>query len=149
MIEITSNAYGKPNALGIDALLERLSSATLCPTFERYGNFIQHPLYHAKPGDKPGEWVDDTERPMYPNHPGTHRFFGNFFDYSHVFNIDTDEPELIEVLTKAIRANQATAAYANAKAQVEEREAYWRNRAEQRRQKQIQEQQRIYGKATA
>lgn len=149
MIEITSNAYGKPNALGIDALLERLSSATLCPTFERYGNLIQHPLYHSKPGDKPGEWVDDTDRPMYPDHPGTHRFFGNFFDYSHVFNIDTDEPELIEALTKAIRANQATAAYADAKAQVEEREAYWRNREERRRQKQIQEQQRIYGKATA
>lgn len=149
MIVITTNAYGQPNALGIGALLERLGSATLDPTFERYGNFIQHPLYHAKPSDTPGGWEDDTGRPMYPQSPGAHRFFGNFFDYSHCFSIDTDEPELIEVLTSAIRANQATAAYADAKRQVEEREAYWRSRAEQRRKKQLQEYRRNYGKDAA
>jgi hypothetical protein len=34
---------------------------------------------------------------------------------SAVFNIDTDEPELIERLTAAIRSNQASEAYRTAR----------------------------------
>ena len=37
---------------------------------------------------------------------GKVRFHGNFFRLSHVFGIDTDEPDLIDGLTAAIRANQ-------------------------------------------
>jgi hypothetical protein len=36
---------------------------------------------------------------------GTTRFSGNFYELSHVFSIDTDDPELIERLTTAINAN--------------------------------------------
>lgn len=36
---------------------------------------------------------------------GTTHFRGNFIDISHVFSIYTDEPEVIEVLTKAIDDN--------------------------------------------
>lgn len=36
---------------------------------------------------------------------GTTHFRGNFVDVSHVFSIYTDEPEVIKVLTKAIKGN--------------------------------------------
>lgn len=36
---------------------------------------------------------------------GTVRFHGNFLTLSHVFSIDTDEPELIERMTLAIKQN--------------------------------------------
>lgn len=43
--------------------------------------------------------------------PGTVRFHGNFFELSHVFSVDTDEPALIAKLTDAIEANMARADY--------------------------------------
>lgn len=45
---------------------------------------------------------------IYPleNMPGTTRFCGNFLTVSHVFCIDTDEPDVIKKLTAAIRVNQ-------------------------------------------
>ena len=90
MLDIISNgskwAGQQPDDL--QTLIDVLSSNPLDPTFEEYGNFI-HPDGGAL---------------------GT-RFFGNFAHLSHVFQIDTDEPELIQRLTAAIRANQATPAY--------------------------------------
>jgi hypothetical protein len=43
--------------------------------------------------------------------PGTTRFHGNFLTLSHVFSIDTDEPELVARLTAAIEANMARPDY--------------------------------------
>jgi len=80
-----SRWYGeKPDS--IDKLIEVLGHETLDRTFERVGNFVCR-------------------------HKGQTRFFGNFRTVSHVFNIDSDDPKVIERLTKAIRANQRTAAY--------------------------------------
>lgn len=42
---------------------------------------------------------------------GSTRFFGNFATVSHVFNIDTDDPELIATLTAAIAQNQTRPDY--------------------------------------
>ena len=42
---------------------------------------------------------------------GTVRFWGNFADVSHAFNIETDDPEIIESLTSAMRKNWCSAAY--------------------------------------
>lgn len=67
-------------------LLKVLASHPLDRNFEQYGNFI----YAGDPAIL----------------SGTTRFWGNFFTISHVFNIDTDEPEVIDALTRAIRANQ-------------------------------------------
>ena len=53
--------------------------------------------------------------------PGMHRFFGNFWHVSAVFNIDTNDRELIDQLTAAIRANQQTPAYQAAKQAIEAR----------------------------
>ena len=85
MLNITSNGSGRVGDLAeLEALL---ASEPLNYTFERYGNFIT-------------------------THDGVTRFWGNFARVSHVFQLDTDEPEIIARLTAAIRANQATPAYA-------------------------------------
>lgn len=64
----------------IDKLLEVLKENTLDPRFSEYGNFIM----------AEGQTV---------------RFFGNFLNLSHVFNIRTDDPVVIAKLTRAIREN--------------------------------------------
>lgn len=87
---IISNGGG--SQLPISALFDRLTSDPLDRAFEAFGNFVLE-----EPENEAGE-------PIAP--PGTVRFWGNFATYSHVFSIDTDEPELIERLTTAIRANQ-------------------------------------------
>lgn len=71
----------------IEALLARLESETLDPRFEHYGGFV--------------DTLDD----------GRTTFFGNFGTYSHVFNIITDDEDVVRELTAAIRANQQTQAY--------------------------------------
>ncbi len=97
MVNIHSNgskwAGEAPDA--IDKLCEVLGEYALDRSWERYGAgvFITAP---------------DPDSPV---HNGAHHFFGNFAKLSHVFNIDTDEPEVIERLTRAIRANQQTAEY--------------------------------------
>lgn len=91
-IEIVSNGSGTIRPLAdLFAALER---HTLSPTFEEYGNFVS-------------ETAD-----------GRISFFGNFHDYSHVFQIITDDRDLIDRLTAAIRANQATREYVAARAEV-------------------------------
>ena len=64
----------------IDKLLEVLKDNTLDPRFSEYGNFI----------------IADGV---------SVRFFGNFLNLSHVFNIRTDDPSVIAKLTRAIREN--------------------------------------------
>jgi len=113
---IQSNGMGAPQP--IEALIDMLKTHTLCPSFERISNFI---------GDCQRA---DGNGPLYPEHPDTVQFFGNFWDYSHVFCVRTDDPELIATLTPLIRANQATQAYQDAKAQEAEHRAYWTRRSE-------------------
>ncbi len=99
----------------IDKLCEVLGEYTLDRYWECYGSggFIT---------------VPDTDSPV---NNGMHHFFGNFSKLSHVFNIETDEPEVIERLTRAIRANQQTAGYlaqpdpVEAKRKCELRDKVW------------------------
>lgn len=81
----------------IEALFARLETDPLDRTFEAYGNFII-----ADPVNMRGE-------PMLP--AGGVSFFGNFHTYSHVFNIDATDADLIARLTTAIRKNQQRADY--------------------------------------
>ena len=46
-----------------------------------------------------------TDQPMYPNQNVT-CFFGNFIDLSHVFNIDTNDEDVVKKLTAAIKKNK-------------------------------------------
>lgn len=100
MLNIQSNGskWAGQSPDSVEKLIEVLGLHTLDPRFENYGNFITL---------DPVAW--DTLKPLYP--AGTVNFFGNFRGVSHVFSIVTDEPEIIDALTTAIRTNQATAEY--------------------------------------
>ena len=136
MIKITCNGSkwaGQPPDT-IETLLEVLATEPLRPEFEDYGNFISHL-------DDPEHGYEDEAKREAAK--GQVRFWGNFAHLSHSFNIDTDEPELIATLTKAIRDNQATAAYRGAKIarqKAKERQAAERQqREDDRKRRQIAE----------
>ena len=104
MLNIKSNgskwAGQEPDS--IDELLEVLEIHPLDRTFEKYGNFI----------DKSPRWGRYGKGPNpYPDNPGVVIFFGNFYGLSHVFNIHTDEAEVIDRLAKTIRKNRRRTDY--------------------------------------
>lgn len=80
----------------IETLFKMLETFALDRTFENYGNFVM-----VEPVSEAGEYLV----------PNGVRFWGNFAEICHVFSIDTDDPELIERLTTAIRGNQKRADY--------------------------------------
>lgn len=96
----------------VEELLEVMARTPLDPRFEDYGGFIGD-TRGAKPAgyNAAGKRCYIDTGPIYPEHPQAVRFWGNFFELSHVFEIDTDDPETIEKITRAIRANQSTPAY--------------------------------------
>jgi len=77
--------------LPLAELYARLRENTLDPRFENYGNFIMHRK-------------DDGVR-----------FWGNFFDVSHVFDVVTNDPGIISTLCFAIRDNQDSVRYREAR----------------------------------
>lgn len=83
----------------IQRLIDGLGEFTLDPKFEKYGNFI----------------IRDE-----PKYSGAVSFFGNFFDYSLVFRIDTTDQVLIDELTRLIRQNQRSDAYKRARIALNE-----------------------------
>ena len=92
----------------IETLCDRLQTHPLDKCFEDYGNFIVWtPRIAVQNGE--GEWIGGE--PLYPGE-GMVSFFGNFATYSHVFSIDTNDLEIIERLTRLIRANQQRPDYA-------------------------------------
>ena len=104
MLNIVSNgskwAGQAPDSL--DKLIEVLDQYPLDRTFEKYGNFIHKSVKWGRNGKGPSP---------YPDAPNVVVFFGNFYGLSHVFNIHTDESEVIDRLTKAIRKNKKRADY--------------------------------------
>ncbi len=48
-----------------------------------------------------------TGNPVRKIAPDTVRFFGNFHEVSHVFNVTTDDPAIIAPLVRLIRENRA------------------------------------------
>ena len=102
-IEANGSKWAGESPDSIDELLGVLARTPLNPMFEEYGNFILR-----------------DEKPL-PD--GVVRFWGNFHELSHVFSVDTDERDMIERLTSAIRANQATPAYIAARVERVEHEA--------------------------
>src|SRR5690349_17466719 len=114
--EIISNGstWGGQDPFPVEKLFERLASDPLDRIFESYGNFIE-----VDPVNSRGE-------ALLPK--GGVCFSGNFLTYSHVFDVRTTDPVLIERLTAAIRANQQRPDYLaqpdEAARQHAEREAY-------------------------
>ena len=100
MLDIQSNGSKwcgqEPDSIW--ALVQVLNKYALDPTFENYGNFVNH---------NP-QWISQEIAEKYQ---GCLKFFGNFSSISHVFNIITDEPEVIQILTDAINKNIQTNEY--------------------------------------
>lgn len=88
----------------VERIVANCEQYTLDPTFEAYGNFA----------DIRPEWVGEAAK----KYAGCVNFWGNFYDFSGVFNIITNNAAVISRLTEAIRRNQATAEYAAAKAEI-------------------------------
>lgn len=95
----------------LEALFDLLTQEALDPTFEKYGNFIEQPRMSVLTGYDSGTAIWEDRGPTYPDRPNALQFFGNFLNYSFVFDITTDDPEMIVRLTTAIRANQQLDAY--------------------------------------
>jgi hypothetical protein len=77
----------------LPTLFTMIEEHPLDRTFERFGNFVQTDAVDVR-----GKPLDGIACAV--------SFFGNFFTYSHVFRITTDDADLVERLTAAIRANQ-------------------------------------------
>ena len=99
-------------------ILNDLAEYTLDPTFEDYGNFVYIPT-----------WCDEESAEKYK---GLTAIDGNFLAFSHAFRVFTDDVELIEELTKAIRKNQETEEYKQAKVRLMERKTEEKKRYEER-----------------
>lgn len=99
-------------------ILRDLAEYTLDPVFEEYGNFVYMPT-----------WEDEQAAEKYK---GLTAISGNFLTYSHAFRLLTDDAELIEELTKAIRKNQETEEYKQAKVRLMERKAEEKRQYEER-----------------
>ena len=99
-------------------IVRDLAEYTLDPVFEEYGNFVYMPT-----------WEDEQAAEKYK---GLTAINGNFLTYSHAFRLLTDDIELIEELTKAIRKNQETEEYKQAKVRLMERKAEEKRQYEER-----------------
>lgn len=99
-------------------ILKDLAEYTLDPTFEDYGNFVYI-----------STWCDEESAEKYK---GLTAISGNFLTYSHAFRLITDDVELIRELTEAIRRNQRTEEYKQAKVRLMERKAEEKRQYEER-----------------
>lgn len=102
----------------IEKLYEMLELHALDRVFERFGNFIQvapRVCLSLTRDFQTGIQTAVEGGLMYPENPLTQRFQGNFLLVSHGFSIDTDEPEVIDKLTRLIRANQKRPDYLSQK----------------------------------
>lgn len=88
-------------------ILKDLAEYILDPVFEEYGNFVYMPT-----------WCDEEAAEKYK---GLTAISGNFLNLSHAFSLLTDDEELIKELTEAIRKNQETEKYKQAKIRLMER----------------------------
>lgn len=117
-IQSNGSRWAGEEAAPIAELLHMLATHTLDPVFEDYGNFfsvnpcvgVRNPDWNYSNNEP--EWIDGGR--LY-SCDGVYRFSGNFYDCSHVFNIDTNDAETISALTAAIRKNQASENYRLAK----------------------------------
>jgi hypothetical protein len=94
-VESCGSTWGGEKPMHLDTLLDRLAEH---PLDRRFG-----PTFGRKLAAKDG-------LPGHGDQVGWH-FFGNFLTYSHVFNIFTDDPLVIDTLRAAIRSNQRRGDY--------------------------------------
>lgn len=93
----------------IEKLFEMMTKFTLDPCFERYGNFVEEypKLYRGG--------YDDCIN-----------LFGNFWDYSFVFRMETKDAKLVARFREAVAKNKATEDYQKAQIEEANHEAAWK-----------------------
>ena len=104
----------------IERLIEILKEYTIEERFfHKFGVNKNNELDH---NDIPYKWKNlcpidtDYKNSVFPHfkdtiEDGTCLFFGNFLEISHVFRIETNDPEIIEKLSTAIKANKGWIMY--------------------------------------
>lgn len=109
-----TNPQNKTPEEMLERLFDMVYHFTLDPTFERYGDFVSRNPRLVRGGR--GDYT---------------ALFGNFYDYSFVFNIETKDEKLIARFANAVAENKKKESYQRAKVirarQEEEREVYYRN----------------------
>lgn len=110
-----SKWYGEEED-NIEDLLKTLDEHPLDPRFKSF--ITKDPCIGVR-GER-GGYVDGPR--MYT--ANVTRFFGNFHTVSHVFQIDTNDPETIAALSSAIRKNMRQAEYRAAKEEINERKRH-------------------------
>jgi|CXWL01.1.fsa_nt_gi hypothetical protein len=114
----------------LQTLFDRLSDTPLDPRFEAYGDFITlNPCLGIRNPASVPSWPGCTTVPqwiagprLFTVEPVVH-VLGNFLHWSQVFSIYTNDRPTIDRLTFAIRANQQTAAYQEARRALRFRDA--------------------------
>lgn len=90
----------------IERISRDLVEHTLDPVFEQYGDFCDRSLERM---------TKEAEE----KYAGYVRFFGNFLDYSGVFDVTTSDKEIIAKLSELIASNKATPKYIAARRDLE------------------------------
>lgn len=115
----------------LQTLFDRLSDTTLDPRFEAFGGFITlnpcqgipNPAYQPSwffGGNGAPECIAGSR--LFAVEPVVY-FLGNFLHWAQVFSIYTNDGPTIDRLTFAIRANQQTPAYQEARRALRFRDA--------------------------
>lgn len=99
-INCNGSGHAGDQSRPLAALLDRMEQHALDE--DRWGECAV--LAHGSVFLGKNEYVDTG--PVYADAPHTVRFWGNFKTYSHAFSIDTDDAEVIELLTAAVAANR-------------------------------------------
>lgn len=103
LILSNGSKWAGQNPDDIQTLLDVLETDVLDPTFEQYHCYRPSPY---SPLVRTGR-----NEEMFDPWLGASTFFGNFLTVSHVFNIITKDPGVVEALSEAIRKNMATDEY--------------------------------------
>ena len=90
----------------IERIARDLVEQTLDPVFEQHGDFC----------DRSPEWLTKEAAEKYS---GCVRFWGNFLDYSGVFDVITSDKEIIAKLSELIASNKETPKYIAARRDLE------------------------------
>lgn len=97
----------------IESIIYDLEHYTLDPTFEKYGNFVNH---------NP-QWIKPEAKEIYR---GCTMISGNFYSYSHAFRLITDDVNIISQIEAAVNKNKQTEVYKQAKQELEEHERQYK-----------------------
>lgn len=106
-IESNGSKWAGESPDSIEKLLEVLKEHTIEERFfSSWWTAGKHPKQHWH---CPVNYIGKEKE--LPSYEGWTRFFGNFEEVSHVFRITSNDPEVVELLTNAIKSNKGWKLY--------------------------------------